>query len=220
MLFILFKVKIYSELKWIWWLNRVGLIYIRFTTETQLNLAFNLVLELRDAFIKFLQIVHAIHRSCWLLLIIILFRFVNTGQHFLLVLTDCVVYPSPSQLMRTLHGCSAAVSLLQMRSVTSSSPALPISVWSRDTWASHDQSAAVQCSSVLGQWYVGGVEPGEPSLGLIEAWCAGHFCFIYYFRHAWAHERSLNSHCLWPPILMWSCSAPPRAESSDSGAVE
>ena len=37
-------------------------------------------------------------------MIIILVRFVNTGLHFLLVLTDCVVYPSPSQLMRNLHG--------------------------------------------------------------------------------------------------------------------
>ena len=54
-------------------------------------------------------------------MIIILVRFVNTGLHFLLVLTDCVVYPSLSQLMRNLHGCSAAVSLLQMKSVISCS---------------------------------------------------------------------------------------------------
>ena len=37
-------------------------------------------------------------------MIIILVRFVNTGLHFLLVLTDGVVYSSPSQLMRNLHG--------------------------------------------------------------------------------------------------------------------
>ena len=153
MLFILFKVKIYSELKWIWWLNRVGLIYIRFTTETQLNLAFNLVLELIDAFINFLQ-------SCNPQILL-----TADDHHFSQICQHGAAFSACPDWLRSLSFTiptdekSAWLDAV-LQSVCCrwevSSPALPISVWSRDTWDSHDQSAAVQCSSVLGQWYVGG----------------------------------------------------------------